>query len=290
MDYQSIPMIETGGSASQPTVIKFQVERLRFIAYCCFWGMCLFAIIVSTVTVSPSLGPCPLTEGADPTYGIHCSALKASFGFNNICAYWDYSPSREATAMVYPLFEYSILVYIVADYFQRKNDYDNGLIGEGMYKTTSILLWVKIVLVAMFRMIFVCAIDQNPIPFFGTEMPAVVAHTLGFFAMQFALILIAFENVAYIFYTKKTLMGLSIDMTKHLAVAYLVLLALVTVIKISWASSLFIYGTPWLHAPWPVICDRTWMFLAAIMPVILSYHYSLTERPMVITIVNAPKE
>lgn len=288
--YQSVSKAEAGGGSTAPTVYTLQVESLRFTAYCFFWFMCAFAAVVSTFTVAPTLGPCPLTEGAEPTYGMHCSVLMATFGFNNICVYWDYAPSREATALVYPLFEYSILAYVILDFLQMKNDHDNGLLKDGMYKTSKVLLWVKIVLIAWFRMIFVCSVFNDPIPFFGTEMPAVVAHTLGFFGMQFALILIAFENVAYAYYTDKEIFGMSASLSKILAAVYLVILALVTVLKISWASSIFIYGTPWIDAPWPHIFDRTWMLLVAFLPLPLSWHYSKTERPMVITVTNAPKE
>jgi hypothetical protein len=33
-----------------------------------------------------------------------------------ICTNWDYSPARELTAMYYPLFEYSLLLYLVLDF------------------------------------------------------------------------------------------------------------------------------------------------------------------------------
>ncbi len=82
--YQYVKPVEDGESANQPTVFRIQVEQLRFIAYMAFWGMCIFAMVVSTFAVAPSLGPCPLTPGAEPTYGMHCSVLMATFGFNNV--------------------------------------------------------------------------------------------------------------------------------------------------------------------------------------------------------------
>lgn len=288
--YQSVKSAEAGTTAAEPTVFKLQVEQLRFIAYMAFWGMCIFAMVVSTFAVAPNLGPCPLTPGAEPTYGMHCSVLMATFGFNNICVFWDYSPSREATAMVYPIFEYSLLLYVILDYLQIRNDHQNGKVGDGLFNTAAVLLWVKIVLIAWFRMIFVCSVFQPAIPFFGTEMPAVVAHTLGFFGMQIALILIAFENVSYIIYNEKSMLGMTPELTRSAAIAYLVTLATVTVLKISWASSLFIFGTPWIGAPWPHIFDRVWMLLVALMPVFFSLYGMRTEPDMVITIVNQEKE
>ena len=62
----------------------FQVEKFRLIAYIAFWFMCFFAIVVTTFAVAPNLGPCPKEEGAEPTYGMHCSVLMKTFGFNNV--------------------------------------------------------------------------------------------------------------------------------------------------------------------------------------------------------------
>ena len=63
--YQLIETTEEGGesSAATPTIFRFQVERFHFIAYLLFWGICIFAMIYSTFTVVPNLGPCPLSEG-----------------------------------------------------------------------------------------------------------------------------------------------------------------------------------------------------------------------------------
>ena len=183
-----------------------------------------------------------------------------------------------------------MLIYVVLDHLQRRNDYENGKCGPGVYKTSSYLLWVKIVFIAWFRMIFVCAVTQDSIPFFGYEMPAVVAHTLGFFGMQFALILIAFENVSYLIYNEKDMWGMSSSMTKKMGIVYLALLAAVTFLKISWASSIFIFGTPWISAPWPHISDRVWMLLVAVMPVFFSLYGQRTEPNMVLTIANEPRD
>ena len=84
VEYQSVAKAEAGLPERIPTVYTFKVEQLRLFAYISFWGMCLFAIIVSTFTVTPYLGPCPLNEGDEPTYGMHCSVLMGAFGFNNV--------------------------------------------------------------------------------------------------------------------------------------------------------------------------------------------------------------
>jgi len=273
-------------SPGVPSVFQFKVEGFRLFTYTSFWLMCVFAFIVSMTTVKNYLGPCPLQEGDEPTYGMHCSDLQRTFGFNNICVYWDYSPARELTAMVYPIFEYSMVAYIIVNYLQIKNDFENQRIGTKIYKPASILLWVKLLFVAWFRMIFVVSVTQEPISIFGTEIPAVVGHTLGFFGMQFALILIAFEDIVYIFYKEIPMWPMSVKTTKNMSVLYLVLLIIVTALKISWASSIFVSGIPWFVDPWPHILDRVWLVLAAVMPFLFAIHGVKNEPPMVITVLN----
>lgn len=155
-----------------------------------------------------------------------------------------------------------------------------------MMTLLSSLLWVKIVLVAWFRMIFVCTVTQDPIPLFGTEIPEVLGHTLGFFGMQFALILIAFENAVYAFYTDQRVFGLSTNMTKKAVLLYLACLLITTCLKVSWALSIFATGSPWFGAPWPHIIDRMWMVLAAVLPLFFAINGMRTEPDMEIIIVN----
>ena len=273
----------------QVTTYVFQVEKFRLIAYICFWLMCLFAMILTTLAVAPELGPCPLTEGADPTYGLHCSVLVKSFGFNNICVNWDYSPSREATALVYPAFEYGLLLYVVLNYLQIRNDHDNEMVGSFVFKSARVLFWFKIVLITWFRMIFVVTVTQDPIPFFGTEISPVLGHTLGFLGMQIALLLVAFENVAYAFYTHQSMFGLPPRWTKVGAVTYLFLLTLITCFKLSWAITLFATGTPWATGTMARTVDRAWMALVAVMPMIFAIYQMRTEPELVVTVVNRPK-
>ena len=188
--------------------------------------------------------------------------------------------------MVYPLFEYTLLAYIILNYLQIRNDYDKGIVRARTLRTAQVLFWVKIVLVAWFRMIFVVSVEQDGIPFFGKTMSAVVGHTAGFIGMQVALILIAFENVAYIYYSDQRVFRMSPYMTKIAAAVYLVSLTVFTVLKVSWAISLFATGTGWLPAPGPGIVDRLWMVLAAFFPMLFAVDGMRTEPDMHIIIEN----
>ena len=170
---------------------------------------------------------------------------------------------------------------MVLEYFRLKNDFESGKAPVTIYKFSSIVLWVKIVLIGWFRMIFVCSVFQEPIPIplLGGELEPVTAHTLGFFGMQFALVLIAVDNVLQIMYTGQRVMNLSPRVSVKVGFTYCIVVAIVTGLKISWASSIFITGTPWIDAPWPHIFDRTWMLLVAVMPLVFSY-YGIKFNPV----------
>jgi hypothetical protein len=101
MNYQNEPRVEegNGGNAPVATVYNIQVEKFRLYAYISFWGMCLFAIIMTRLTVANTLGPCPLTEGANPTYGLHCSVLMETFGFNNVSIIYSWTNTKTNLAI-----------------------------------------------------------------------------------------------------------------------------------------------------------------------------------------------
>jgi hypothetical protein len=80
MSYQAIPMGKAE-DGPKPTILTFQVEKIRLIAYLSFWGMCAFAIIVSKITVWP-YKTCSI-DGVDKV-GKDCSDLMRIFGFNNV--------------------------------------------------------------------------------------------------------------------------------------------------------------------------------------------------------------
>jgi len=129
-------------------VLEVHAESVRQIAYILFWMMVVFAHVFSFLFV--------------PKDTIDHSVLKDMFGYNNICVYWDYSPSREFTAMIYPAFEYSFFLYIVFDLIHLRLSCKTE-----KFKAANWLYWVvsritfplKLVLIALFRMIFVYTVS-----------------------------------------------------------------------------------------------------------------------------------
>jgi len=68
------------------------------------------------------------------------SHIEQLFGFSNICVYCDYSPSRELTAMIYPLFEYTLQFYLVLDFLQTLLLYQNGGLSKWFWNLSKIAL------------------------------------------------------------------------------------------------------------------------------------------------------
>lgn len=114
--------------------------------------------------------------------------------------YWDYTPSRELVALYYPLFEYSFLLYVILDHIQFRLAFSPTHY-PGIFRMAKITLPIKILLVAWFRMIFVYQVNMVQPDYpdeYGPYIEGALGHTLRFFGLQLALILVALENVLYI--------------------------------------------------------------------------------------------
>jgi len=283
-DIDAIPLGTPQGP--KPTILSVQVEKIRLVAYLAFWGMCGFAIIVANITVFPYM-TCVI-DGVDKV-GTECTDLFRIFGFNNICANWDYSPSTQLTGMVYPIFEYALLLYILLDYYQVKNDMLNGIFPQDKSTLMTVMFWIKIVLVAWFRMIFICKVTDDAFVIGGLTVDPVVAHTLGFWGLQFGLVLIAFENVLYLTYREQGMWSFSPSATVKLGYVYIVLLAGFTAVKVVWSGSIFASptGEPIIPNSVAKYFDKGWMLLAAILPVFFALNGMKKDPPMIISIVNS---
>lgn len=271
------------------TYLKYDivVEKWRTIAYVFFWCMSIFAIILANVFVAPALKAGPAVEGdtcgpfnrETSNVGVELgkgfdlatqSHLVDIFGYNNICANWDYSPSRELTAMVYPLFEYSLLIYICLNFISTKLAFEKGQVKLWFWKLSQIFLPIMLFLTAQFRMIFVCIAYEN-----------VQQHTAGFLGLQVALILIAIENTLYVIASEKSyrFVGGGPERTKKLAMLYLFCLLIISSIKVSATTYLVVTGTgaEWTRKPTAIkgvvpglLVDWIWMLFNAVLPVMIS--------------------
>jgi hypothetical protein len=299
--------------------IKVSPESWRFIAYVSFWLMCSFAILMTKVFVGPALaaGPpdgstCPPFEpdgkGFDITTNSH---LNRELGYNNvrtflfnrpirrrsrlfpqrtnsslflqICVNWDYTPSREFTAMLYPLFEYSLLLYICLDFTNSAISYKKGYVSARYWTIAKIFFPIQVVLCAWFRMIFVILAYVN-----------VQGHTAGFLGLQTALAMVAITNVFYIVETKTTYGFLGgAKGTRIAALVYLYGDLVISAIKIYLTCHLVISGSYplWTMSPSGVlgknfgqVIDMIWMLFNAILPLFISYVRAKSEKALVFEI------
>ena len=204
-----------------------------------------------------------------------------------ICSNWDYSPSREITAAYYPCFEYTLLVYIVLDFFSVSLHYKKGLVSRRFYLTFKICFPFLIIFSAWFRLIFV-----------GIAYINVSAHTFGFLTLQIVLVFIAMFNVWFIIEAKMEY-KMFCGYTKYFAGGYLVGNTIISAIKIYLTFCVVaLNGYPaWANTPWSPtgegrvpgqIIDYIWMIFNAIIPLILSFVRSLSESPLEFTVDLAP--
>jgi hypothetical protein len=276
------------------------VESLRAFAYCSFFVFVGCAIAINNTAVAPYLaaGPsngstCPPFDGAmgdavDPPvlpgegFDVHTqSHLIRAFGYNNICANWDYSPSREITAMIYPVFEYSLLLYLLLDFVQVWLYHKKGWCSSFYYRTFQVVILFMLIGCSWFRMIFVVIAYQN-----------LSGHTAGFFCLQLTLILTAIMNTWFIIDTKTSFSWLGGRKgTTAVAFTYLCCNLIISPVKLYLTSEVVFKGAP---AAWSLgqvgssyageVVDKVWFVFNAIIPIIVAVIRMLSENPLTFTI------
>jgi hypothetical protein len=209
--------------------------------------------------------------------------LLLAFTILQICVNWDYTPSRELTAMVYPLFEYSLLIYIFLDFVNSAISYKKGYVSARYWTIAKIFFPIQVVLCAWFRMIFVVLAYVN-----------VNGHTAGFLGLQVALAMVAISNVMYILETKPTYGFLGgAKGTRIAALVYLFGDLGIIAIKILLTVNIVISGSYpiWSTAPSGVpgyniaeIVDVIWMLFNAVLPMFISYVRAKSEKALVFEI------
>mmetsp|Transcript_50986 Transcript_50986/g.57749 ORF Transcript_50986/g.57749 Transcript_50986/m.57749 type:complete len:242 (-) Transcript_50986:328-1053(-) len=188
----------------QDATITFEMnpESWRFIAYACFWFMVIFVHTMTGIFVKPKLLAGPSEDGdtcppfsisstdVDKTHSFDIkenSHLYKAFGFNN----WDYTVSCKATAVVYVLFEYSLVFYLIINLCLSAVSYAKSYVTDRYWKIVVIMFPIQIAFCALFCLIFVMLAYEN-----------VCGHTSGFLLLQIALVTTSILNTYYIIETK----------------------------------------------------------------------------------------
>ena len=175
--------------------------------------------------------------------------------------------------MIYPLFEYSFFFYVVLDYVHLRLTCKGDPSLQGLLTMGTVLLPFKLIFIAWFRMIFVYNIQQPGVQY---GVRGVVGHTMAFFGVQLSLIMVAFENIMFIWLTGIVYPRLGPTGTKILSIVYLVLFAVNTTFQMWFAFGIF-WGYETLNVrgdrPNPshqliiFLVDRTWLLMVGIMPI-----------------------
>jgi len=216
------------------------------------------------------------------------SHLSMHFGYNNICAQWDYSPAREIIAMYFPLFEYSLVIYVALNLVAMKLSYEKGEIPEWYWNVVRIVSPICIILSIWFRMIFV-----------GIAYESVKQHTLGFLGLQIALLCVAVFNVLYIKLTRQSYPSISLSASgaSKIASIYLYVNLVISVVKIFGTIYIVSVGTGPSYfkivvggQPLGFIIDIIWMIMNAILPVAIAYIRLKNEDAFTVHIIAPPHE
>jgi len=187
--------------------------------------------------------------------------------------------------MYYPLFEYSFLLYVIMDHLQFRLSFaDNQR--PGIVLLAKITLPIKILLIAWFRMIFVYQVNMKQPDYpegYGPYIEGALGHTMGFFGLQLALILVALENVLFINLTGVEYPFVGLQGTRILSWLYFAVVAPLTVFKIYVAYTALIGHKIDHFMVVGRVVDFLWMILVAFMPILFSQVGRKTESHVKIT-------
>lgn len=245
-------------------LIVIDPEMFRCIGYVCFWSMMIISIATTKLTV----------DVPDP------NPLELTFGYTNICLYFDYDPPRIVAAMIYPAVEYNMALYVATNWYVAESAFRRH--SQFAHSVFTVASMVELVLIAWFRLVFVVRAFDD-----------VVGHTIPFMGLQITLAMIAFQNVTYynllhddeVNWSKLSCTGSMKSYMSVIGWIYAILLFIVTMVKIIITSAV-LNGHPLMkigtsfQSTFGTFFDWSWLLLAAIIPMILSvYMVSEKKRP-----------
>jgi len=291
--------------------ITFPIEQVRLYAYFFFITLCVLAFLLFNILVKPiiaagapegtpteRLGCGVFNRDSDPEksfggmdkFGINfgegfdlaTSHLTELFGFTNVCVYWDYEPSRQLVAMYFPLFEYSLAIYVFLDFINTMLAYKRGELPEWYWSLVRIVTLPTIILIAWFRMIFVFVAYEEP-----------HLHSGAFLGMQIALFSVALTNTCYVLLTKQSYPTLCLSARSTAVLAYTYLICNVAIssvkmystayiVKNTLAPPYYLYDTPIPGKCLGQLIDMAWMLFNAIIPIFVAYTRRHNEDPLTI--------
>lgn len=287
--------------------ITFPIEKIRLAAYFFFASLCLFAkllfenLVLERIeegapegTPTEQLGCGAFNRDFEQTiytkfplhfgdgFNLATSHLTELFGFTNVCVYWDYYPAREIIGMYFPLFEYSLFIYVFIDFIYVMLAFRRGEVPSWYFKMVKVVTPITCLLIIWFRMIFVFVAYENP-----------RAHSCAFLGMQLALLSVALMNTLFVVLSGQSYptLGLSKSTTTWVAYTYLICNIAVSSIKI-YATTYIVFNTfsPDFYKEQSIVpsllngelLDKFWMLFNAVIPIFIAYTRMNNEHPLTI--------
>ena len=184
--------------------------------------------------------------------------------------------------MIFPIFEYLLLIYLVFDFLATFFANKRGELECWFWIFSKIVFPINFLLCAQFRQVFV-----------NYSYLDISTHTSFFLGLQLALMLTAIQNVLFIYDTNTAykIFGSThkerLQNTRTWALIYLIGDIMIGIPKFMVGLSVVMTEKA---APWTLkevfgmkvgkLIDLVWMFFNAIIPVIISYYRSKNEQPI----------
>lgn len=239
-------------AASDPRSLELTVEKLRMRGYIGFWVVVLVGVVLTKANYTEA-------QLAD-------SLLVQVFGYNNICVYFDFSPSNRVLPVLWAFTLVFLLTYIVAHWLQMRGEVDAKLLTPAVYRTLSGLKGFEAITLIVFTNIFAVSPHSPP-------DATLWIHTTPFFLLQFGMVSLAMSN---------TLHGIKSGYWRRLglpdwfftaAKVYCGLFALVVLFKVPYGAMAMAnlpadsWAPEWLQfTAW--IMDHVFLLFAAIVPML----------------------
>jgi len=268
--------------------IQFEVVHAswRCIAYATFGIMLLFAKMCTNINVKPILAEGDNTtcmpfqdrpNGFDMDTDSH---LIRFFGYNNMGIIWDYSPSRERTALIFPIVEYSFLIYIALNLIHSLILSRKGVVGHHYWLIAKVFFVIEFFLIAWSRMMFIFVAHR-----------IIFLHATSFLGLLLLLSLIAIGDVLEILGTNEVCFG-SLKATRIICTNYVTCNVIICALKIyiyvnvifTGSSPNFIRREVLGNIMIGKIIDRIWLIFNYVIPFIASFIRVSKEKALMMNI------
>lgn len=163
-------MTDSHRAALHLTGLRLVVEKLRLIGYGGFW-----VVVVTGMILTKLFGGIDMNK----------TLLFETFGYNNICVYFDFYPSTRVLPFLWAITLVLLLTYIVAQWLQVR-----AQVGD----TVSIRLYRLLSAFTLFEALTLISFSTI---FAVSPLESLWVHTVPFFLLQIGMVSLAVSNTVY---------------------------------------------------------------------------------------------